>query len=98
MIAREKKLLPIKEHHVTARMAGNWNSDQIAIQTNLVLTANQFLNPEPLPAVIGVHDSSAVKLLGKAAVIGNIVLVSEKHRGDAAERIDLLDQLCREPR
>src|SRR5882762_11968385 len=74
-------------------MSGSRNCNQIAIELNLVLRFDYPFYPQPPGAIACVHDPFTTKLFGEPSVIGNVVLMTQKHFPDAAHRGDLLYQL-----
>ena len=98
MIARKKKLISIEQNHVAARVARNWNGDQILTNWNCFVAANYLFDAEPLRAVIGMHVSLAIKFFREPSVIGDIIFVRQKHRAHAAHRFDLFHEVRSETR
>ena len=98
MIAGEEKLVSIKQQHVTPRVAGDRNRDEILIELHGVAAANYALNSQALRAIVSVHDALALESIGKSLMVRHIIFVSKKHRAHAAHCINLLHELCRKPR
>ena len=98
MIAGKKKLISIEQNRVPARVAWNWNGDQITIELKCIIALNNLFDAEALRAVIAVHDSLAIKFYREPSVIGDIIFVRQKHPAHAAHRFDLFHEVRRETR
>lgn len=98
MIAREQKLVAIKEDHVSASVTRCWDHEQIAVELNRIDAADDAFDVVTRRAVVGVHDSLAAESFAKQLVIGDVVLMRQQHLTDAAHRVDAFDQLCGETR
>src|SRR5215470_6092626 len=98
MITRKQKPVLIKQYHVAARVTGDRNCDQVAIDFYRIITPDNSLDVPTLCAISAMHNSLALELLREPFMIGNIILVRQEHRAHAAHFFDLLDELGGEPR
>lgn len=94
MIAREQKLVAIKEDHVPASVTRCWDHEQIAVELNRIDASDDAFDVVTRCTIIGVHDSLAAESVVKQIVIGYVVFVRQQHLADAAHRVDAFDQLC----
>jgi hypothetical protein len=93
MIAGEEKLMAIKQDHVPACVAGNWDRHQVVIEFEPVVAADHVLYPKPSSAIIGVHHSLAAKPFRQARMIGDIITMRQEHCVNSSGRFDLFDEL-----
>src|SRR5258706_3386025 len=98
MIAGEQKLLAIKQNHVSPRVTGDRNREQIMIEFNAFVSPKHALDPETSGAIINVHYAFAIEPLGEATMISDIIAVRQEHCADTTHRLDFSDQLGSEPR
>src|SRR5437868_4823378 len=98
MIAGKQKPVLVKHDHVPAGVPGNRNGDQIVIDPKGISARYYLFDTEACRAVVSMHDPSTSELPGKALVIGNIILVRQKHGAHAAHGFDLFYELRRESR
>src|SRR5436190_15171792 len=97
MVAAKKKLVAIEQNHVAPRVTGNGNRDQISIDLKWIAAGDYDLHASPAGAVVCMHNPLAIETLGEASMIGDVVLMREKHCAHAAHGFNLLDELSREP-
>ncbi len=73
MIAGKQKLVFVQIDHVTARVAGRGNHEQIFINFDGCLAGNNSLNAQSRGAIVSVHHALTAKLLAKQFMIGDVV-------------------------
>src|SRR5262245_34294513 len=77
---------------MAARVAGRRDDEKFVIQSRLFFAFDDSLHAEAGRAVRGVHYALAAELPGEGRVIGDVVLVRQEHRPDAAELLDPSDE------
>src|SRR5688572_27723203 len=98
MIAGEQEAITIEVDGVTTRVSGNRNHDQIVVDPDRVGALRlDFHRLSATRHVIVVQDTSAGKPSVELLVIGHVVPMSQKHRADSSQTLDVLGQRGGEP-
>ena len=92
MVSREQIPVPVQKHDVPARMARCGNREQIFIELNRVFSVEKHLRFNAI-GVCAMNDAPATEVLMELLVIGDIVLMREEQRGNAAQRFNPPDKL-----
>ena len=99
MIAAEQKSVPIQENRMAARMSGRRDHPQIRRDLDDVIAGRlQFDHRRGVVHVAPMEDAAASEALHEPGVIGNVVLMSQEHRRDATEAVDVPRQWLIETR
>jgi hypothetical protein len=75
VIAREQKLVAIKQYCVAARVAGDRNRQQILIESADVGSLKYALDPKSRGAIVGMHYACTAKPFGETAMIRDVIAV-----------------------
>ena len=88
MIACEKEFVLIEQDHVASSMSRGRYRNQVSSERHCGLTLNNGFYTKSPGAVRSVHNPGTTELTGKSGMIGDVILMSQKHRAEAAERCD----------